>query len=202
MLARTGIEGEVGAWFQTRTYLGYDTLTYTESTGSDYSGKILESESSVRLGPSVHLRVLISRQVQPSAFNLANYFINENVGLGVVWQTPRRLRLSATWTKQDNSYRDPLATDLDGNPNTGVDGEGNEIVPDPDNNFVAGVLRLDEIGRLEGRVEFDILPRRLSIWAEVFEEQRDSNIETFDFDRRLVTVGLRFGWLPARAGGI
>jgi hypothetical protein len=197
-----GLEGQVGQWFETRTYFGYGEMAFDDSQEQDYHGTMLRSDSRFHLGRAFEVRVLLERLPYPSNFNVANFFVAERAGLWLAWRSPRRLTIRVGGSTAKNSYKDPIVTDADYNPDTGRDPLGNEFPPDPASGFVAGVLREDEGGRIEARLEFAFIPGRLTAYVEFFDEQRTSNITFAEFDRRAATAGLRFGWLPPGSGGI
>ena len=133
---------------------------------------------------------------------MANFFISENIGAWLAWKSPRRLTLSVGLIRQKNSYKDPIVTDLDNDPTTGIDIFGNDVPPDPEAGFVAGVLRTDRIARLEARADFALIPDRLSLFLRYLDEDRTSNLAFAEVQSSLVVLGLRFGWLAPGSGGI
>ncbi|MFQ5669578.1 MAG: hypothetical protein ACE5HD_03535 [Acidobacteriota bacterium] len=199
---RSGLEGRIGKVLETRTFLGFTIQDFEDSAQSDYRGPTLESEWRLRLTSSLGVRVLARRQPFASAFNVANFFVAEDASAFLEWQTPRRLTVSVGGSRQKNSYKDPIQTNLDGSTATGINAAGDDILPDPSTGFVTGVFRKDRIRRVEGRVEFAFRPHRLAAFVELIDERRASNITFSQFNRRVVRLGLRFGWFRSGSGGI
>jgi hypothetical protein len=190
----TGLQVAYPEGIRGRVFVGYTQMLFKESAQSDYRGPTGDLDVRFPLTRSLGLQVRGGRRPFPSNFNAANYFINDSAGLYVEWKTPRRLTLTVGYLRQRNTYEDPIITDLDSNPATGIDDQGNEIPPDPEGGFVAGVLRTDRIRRLEGSIEFAFIPGRLQGYIRFYDDARTSNLAFAEFDRRAVTAGVRFGW--------
>jgi hypothetical protein len=104
--------------------------------------------------------------------------------------------------KQKNSYKDPLVTDLDSDPTTGRDIFGNDVLPNPEAGFEAGLLRTDRVARLEAAANFVVIEDRLSLFVRYLDEDRSSNLAFAESQGGHVQLGLRFGWLAPGSGGI
>jgi hypothetical protein len=192
----TGVAGSFGRRFEGQALVGYGELLFDAPIGTDYTGIYIDASGLFRLTRGLSVEARASRTPNPSSFNVANYFVTDYARLRFIWATPRRLEVSLAGGWQANEYFDPIATNLDGNPNTGYDAEGNDVLPDPAAGFVAGVLRRDESLRLQARVEYGLVLNRASIYLEIDDEHRTSNIAYFDYDKIVTRFGLRFGWIP------
>lgn len=199
---QTGLTGKVGQWLETNTSFGYGVMLFEDAAGQDFRGFIINSDTRFALGRSLQVRLRLQRRSIRSSFNVANFFINENIGVWLEWRSPRRLTLTVGYMEQENSYKDPIVTDLDSDPTTGRDIFGNDVLPDPDAGFVAGVLRTDRISRLEARANFVFIEDRFSFFVRYLDEDRTSNLAFGVFQGSNIQFGLRFGWLASGSDGI
>ncbi|MFQ5768553.1 MAG: hypothetical protein ACE5ID_11310, partial [Acidobacteriota bacterium] len=197
----SGLEGTLGDRFRTRTLLGLGELVFDKPGASSYRGLTLQSQTELRLGRALTVILRAGRRAEPSFFNVSNFFISEKGGVSIRWRTPHRLSFRLGFSRQDNSYPTPVATDLDGDPTTG-DASGNDVAPDPTVNFKAGVFRKDRTDSLTAGVDFTLLIHQWSVFIEVSDLNRSSNIRLFDYDQTVARVGLRFGWFQSASGGI
>jgi hypothetical protein len=200
----TGLQGNVGQWFETRTTVGYAQMLFKDSLGKDYRGPLVLSDSLFRIGRAWGIRVRLGRRPFQSAFNVANFFVADSVGLSLSWSTPQRLKITIGGLAQTNSYEDPLVLNVDFDTNTGCLStipstgcqEGNDIAAQPAIGFVPGVIRKDRLRRVNFELEFQFMPRRLSAFVGAFREERTSNVAFANYERSGANLGLRFGWLP------